>query len=131
MPKDAVLGGRDTDGSLIYVGRASHEGEMIPAKVLPQKQAAYVCHNGLEISKQSFEVLVGDGVQWKKERDGKIPKGAYPAGTTRTGEVLYVARVEHNRSVTVGKLHPSHGSLYIPYGGKELAFKQYEVLTGI
>lgn len=130
MPRDAILGGRDTDGAQIFVGRASHEGEMIPCKVIPSKQVAYVSHNGSEISKQNFEVLIGSDVKWKKERNGKIPQGAYPAGKTKSGETLYVGRVEHNRSQTVGKVHPSHGCLYIPYGGQELSFKDYEVLTG-
>lgn len=43
LPKDAVVGGRDTDGSLIYVGRAQHEGDLLPCKVLPSKQVGYVC----------------------------------------------------------------------------------------
>lgn len=29
---------------------------MLVAKVLPTKQIAYVCHNGMEIPKYSFEV---------------------------------------------------------------------------
>lgn len=32
-----VRGGIDSDGSVIYVGRAFHEGDMIPAKVIPDK----------------------------------------------------------------------------------------------
>ena len=32
-----VRGGIDADGSVIYVGRAFHNGDMIPAKVIPDK----------------------------------------------------------------------------------------------
>jgi len=32
-----VRGGIDADGSVIYVGRAFHAGDMIPAKVIPDK----------------------------------------------------------------------------------------------
>lgn len=39
----AVQGGRDSDGSTIYVGRAMHHGVFLPAKVIPTKQACYVC----------------------------------------------------------------------------------------
>lgn len=78
----------------------------------------------------NFEILVGSDVKWKKEKNGKIPSGAYPCGKTSKGETLYIGRVEHNQSITVGKVHQAHGCLYIPYSGKELAFKEYEVLTG-
>ncbi|KOX67602.1 hypothetical protein WN51_08704, partial [Melipona quadrifasciata] len=56
MPPTAVVGGRDIDGSTIYVGRAYHEGDMLPAKVIPDKNVAYVCHNGEEHPKHDFEV---------------------------------------------------------------------------
>jgi hypothetical protein len=32
-----VRGGIDSDGDPIFVGRAFHEGDMIPAKVIPNK----------------------------------------------------------------------------------------------
>jgi len=51
-----VAGGRDSDGSTIYVGRAFHEGDMLPAKVIPDKGVAYVCHNGEEHPKDNYEV---------------------------------------------------------------------------
>lgn len=130
LPSNAILGGRDTDGAQIYVGRAHHEGELIPCKVLPTKQVAYVAHNGSEISKHSFEILIGSDVKWKRERNGKIPQGAYPGGHAKGGETLYIGRAEHSRSLTVGKVHPSHGCLYISYGGAEIALRDYEVLTG-
>lgn len=130
IPPHAVVGGRDTDGAQIYVGRASHEGDLIPCKVIPSKQVAYISHNGAEIAKPSFEILVGSDVSWNRERNGKVPSGAFAAGRTSTGETLYIGRVEHNRSITIGKVHQTHGCLYIPYGGQELSFKEYEVLTG-
>lgn len=38
----AIAGGRDSDGSIIYVGRAFHNGVFLPAKVIPSKNACYV-----------------------------------------------------------------------------------------
>lgn len=130
IPQHAVLGGKDTDGSQIYVGRANHGGDVIPCKVIPSKQIAYVSHNETEVALHSFEILVGSDVKWIKERNGKIPPGAFPGGRTSKGETLFIGRVEHNRSTTVGKVHQTHGCLYIAYGGKELSFKEYEVLIG-
>lgn len=50
--------GRDTDGSPIYVGRSAHGADLIPAKVIPSKQVAYIPFGGVEIAKHSFEVCV-------------------------------------------------------------------------
>lgn len=56
VPMDAVVAGHDIDGSQIYVGRAYHEGDLIPAKVIPSKQVAYVPHGGQEIPKNEYQV---------------------------------------------------------------------------
>jgi hypothetical protein len=51
-----VLAGTDSDGTIIYVGRAHHEGDVMAAKVLPDKEAAYISYNGEEILKNEIEV---------------------------------------------------------------------------
>lgn len=56
IPPNTVYAGNDADGAPIYVGRCFHEGEQLPAKVIPSKQVAYVSHNGMEIAKQHYEV---------------------------------------------------------------------------
>jgi hypothetical protein len=56
FPETAVTGGRDIDGCPIYVGRAYHDGDMIPAKVIPERNVAYVAHGGQEHAKHNFEV---------------------------------------------------------------------------
>lgn len=129
LPRDAILGGRDSDGAPIYVGRATHAGAVLPCKILPSKQAAYVGTDFQEILKPNYEVLVGRDVRWKKDKNGKVPRDAFVAGRTPTGEALYIGRAEHHGSLTIGKVHPAHSCLYIPYGGKEVPIKEYEVLT--
>lgn len=56
MPPSAVRGGVDQDGTTIYVGRAHHEGDWIPAKVIPEKDVAYVAYGGKEHAKGEFQV---------------------------------------------------------------------------
>lgn len=129
MPENAVAGGRDCDGSTIYVGRAFHEGDMLPAKVIPDKNVAYVCHNGEEHPKDTFEVLCQGEFAWEFCSNGSVPADAVVAGQTADGEPLYVGRVLHSGSQTVGKVHPGHGCLYIPFDGEELSFTDYEVLV--
>lgn len=130
IPPAGVYAGNDQDGSPIYVGRAYHEGDQLPAKVIPSKQAAYVSHNGMEIFKTHFEVLTGSGFTWVGSGNGHVPAGAVLAGNTSTGEPLYIGRTHHEGSLTPGKIHRSHGCLYIPFGGAEQSFLSYEVLIG-
>uniref|UniRef100_A0A034VM26 Uncharacterized protein n=1 Tax=Bactrocera dorsalis TaxID=27457 RepID=A0A034VM26_BACDO len=128
VPPGAVVGGHDSDGTPIYVGRSFHEGDNLPAKVIPSKGCAYVCWGCKEIQKTHYEVLVGQGYAWVPCYGGAVPPNAVRSGTTRNGEPLYIGRGHHANSLTVGKIHPSHGCLYIPFGGKELNFHSYEVL---
>lgn len=127
-PDNMVRGGVDADGTVIYIGRAFHEGDMIPAKVMPDKNAAYVCHGGEEHSKEDFEVLRSGNFVWEFAAGGSLPEGAVSCGQTADGELLYVGRALYQGSQTPGKIQVSHGCLYIPFGGEEIAVTEYEVL---
>ncbi|XP_073829706.1 uncharacterized protein [Musca autumnalis] len=129
FPEDALEGGRDADGDTIYVGRVFKDGDLMPAKVIPNKGGAYVCWGGEEEKVDNFQVLVGAGFMWVACENGNIVPGAVPAGTTCDGETLYIGRAEHAGSLCVGKVHPSHGCLYIPFGGGEEKIDSYEVLV--
>jgi len=128
LPEGAILAGNDADGTEIYVGRAFHEGDQLPAKVMPSKQVAYVAYGGQEIAKHQYEVLCNGNVEWVHSGHGSIPSNAVIGGQTSNGETLYVGRTHHEGSLTPGKVHPSHGSLYIPFGGAEVSFNNYEIL---
>lgn len=56
LPGDAVYVGRDVDQAPIYVGRAFHEGDFIPAKVIPAKNVAYIAYGGEEHAKYQYDV---------------------------------------------------------------------------
>jgi len=129
VPFNAVPGGRDADGSIIYIGRAYFQGDQLPCKVIPQRRVAYVSYNSREHAVHNYEILCQQKFEWVHNSGGHIPPGAVPGGRTRTGETLYVGRIRHGTAETVGKVHPSHGCLYIPYGGQELSYKNYEILT--
>ncbi|XP_063980312.1 natterin-4-like isoform X1 [Diachasmimorpha longicaudata] len=124
-----VTVGHDLDGSCLVVGRAHHQGDILPAKAKPEHGIAYVPYGGNEIMKHDFEVLMPVEFRWVPSRHGQVPHGAVEGGRTSTGETLYVGRTIHNGVPCVGKVHPSHGSLYIPYSGREIPFREYEVLV--
>lgn len=130
LPDDAILGGSDVDGSEIYVGRAYHKGDLLPCKVIPDNKVAYIAYGGSEVAVHNFEILTGEDVQWEYTMNGDIPDGAFPGGETSDGETLFIGRVEHDGAQTVGKVHQSHGCLYVPFGGQEVAHTEYETLIG-
>lgn len=56
LPPDALYAGSDTDGSPIFVGRSFFHGDLIPCKIIPSKNAAYVSYDGGEHFVETFEV---------------------------------------------------------------------------
>lgn len=128
VPPNAVVAGRDVDGAQIFVGRAYHEGDTIPAKAIPSKNVAYVPYNGQEIAKSEWQMLTGHGFSWVTSGSGHVPPEAVVAGHQSNGEPLYVGRASINGALTTGKVHPSHNCIYVPFGGLEHSVHQYEVL---
>lgn len=57
LPPSAVYAGNDSDGTPIYIGRSFFEGNQLPCKVLPSKNAAYVSHHGKEHFVSNYEVI--------------------------------------------------------------------------
>jgi len=113
----------------LYAGRAYYEGDLLPAKIAPAHHKAYVSWGSREHEVHQFEVLISHQVSWTPERDGRVPPEAIVIGQTAEGENLYMGRTMHDGTLTPGKIQPSHGCLYIPYGGEELKFFEYEVLV--
>ncbi|XP_076250164.1 uncharacterized protein LOC143190001 isoform X2 [Rhynchophorus ferrugineus] len=129
VPSTALRGGHDIDGAEIFVGRAFHEGDWLPAKVIPDKRIAYVAYGGSEHMKHEYQILCEQRFDWVPSIDGAIPPGAVEGGRTSDGEPLYIGRVHHDGAITVGKVHSSHGVCYIPFDGKEMPHHVYEVLV--
>jgi len=127
VPPGAVPAGMDSEQ--LYVGRARHEGAFLPGKVVPSHGVCYVPWGGAEHGKQEYQVLCGCQPVWMPAQGGKIPADALPAGETEDGEPLFVGRAVHNGVAAVGKVQASHNCCYVPYGGQELPFSEYEVLV--
>jgi len=134
----AVIGGNERGG--MYVGRVRHRsGDVLPGKVHCEYGVIYVPWGGKEHNASSYEVLTQENpsnptIHWVRSEgsEERVPPLAIQGGyISSTGEPLYIGRIRLNTGVVCcGKVHPSHGALYIPYGGKEHAFKQgYEILV--
>ncbi|XP_015782147.1 natterin-3 [Tetranychus urticae] len=127
---EAVVGGMDISGETLYVGRALQDGECIPGKIVPSHGVCYVAYAGREHPHRVYQVLRGHGLEfcWVPSSEGMTPTGAIEGGKTSDGESLFIGRTFHQGSHVIGKIHPSHGRLYIPFGGDEHSFSDYEVL---
>lgn len=62
------------------------------AKVIPSKQACYISFDGLEIPKDSYDVLCNGNVSWEpcNPTTRAVPPFAITAGITAAGEPLYI-----------------------------------------
>ncbi|XP_045496696.1 uncharacterized protein LOC123695046 [Colias croceus] len=129
IPMGALRVGNDADGEPIYAGRAHHSGDLLPAKVIPAKNVAYVCYGGEEVLVDQFEVLVPAMFSWQFATGGSVPPGAVEAGVTADGEKLYYGRVTHDGCTTPGKIQESHGVCYYPFDGEERSSAEYEALV--
>ncbi|BES94562.1 Protein of unknown function (DUF3421) [Nesidiocoris tenuis] len=129
VPYRAVHGGIDLDGGQIFVGRAWHHGDLLPAKVCPRHRCAFVSFRGKQHEENHYEVLVSDHVAWRPGRGGYVPPEAIRVGHTKDGEPLYMGRTMHQGTLTPGKVHPSHGCLYIAWAGEELKYFEYEIMV--
>lgn len=128
LPGNALHVGHDVDGSQIYLGRAQYQNELLPAKVIPSRSAAFISYGGQEIAVHNVEILCMGQHVWRAGRGGEIPMGAFHVGTAGNGEWLFVGRAHYQGSLTPGKVHPTHNCMYIPFGGREVSVNEYEVL---
>lgn len=81
-----------------------------------------------------MQILVGFDYIWEPTSGDKVPVGAIVGGYAEPGEIncekLYIGRASHNGHLIPGKVQPSHSVCYIPYEGREIAHKNYEILVG-
>jgi len=126
----SLVGGQD-NGEDMIVARGNFEGALLPGKLIPSHGVMYVPWGGEEHGLEEYETLIvpADAVSWVASSGGEIHQNAIPAGVTLDGETLFVGRTQHEDTLTVGKVHPSHGTLYIAYGGAEIGFDNYELLV--
>ncbi|XP_076038042.1 uncharacterized protein LOC143023402 [Oratosquilla oratoria] len=131
FPKNPVSAGVGHEGE-VFVGMAPHEGGHILGKIIPEHGVCYVPYGGEEVPKELYYGLSNPGgveLSWLAGSAGKVPTGALQGGFSEDGEALYIGRVCVDGAVSCGKVHPSHGVCYVPYGGSEHSHRDYEVLV--
>ncbi len=124
----AAVAGNEADGTPIFVIRSMFHGGTTPGKFIPVKHAAYVPWGGLENSVKTFELFVGKG-RWVPNSSDAFPADAVQGGQEADGSVLYVIRSSVGKALVPGKYSTKTLKAYIPWDGKELEVKRYEVLV--
>ena len=134
VPWDAVVGGRDTDGSMLYFcrtyyGAAVGSSGYQPGKVNQNLTSCRVGYGGQEIGSAGYDVLVP---HWESVANGDVPGVDVPGRSFRAGTDTDGAPLYHCRGFYKGGRHPGKlkrgAGCYIPYGGQEILLKIYDVL---
>ena len=132
LPRNIFKGGRESDGSVTYVGRAFHNGNYLPAEITPSKSCAKVSWNGHVYPKTNYELLVGNDYKWETfcESNKKFyEKHAVSTGMTIFGEMAFVGRASYRGSLLIGRLQFSQKCLHVPFKCKEFTLNTFEILV--
>ena len=84
---------------------------------------------GLIVSALAPSPAQSHGLSWSSARGGHVPDGAVIAGREADGQVLFICRAKYKGGVHPGKIRSEFKGCNIPWGGREQAISQYEVLT--
>lgn len=68
-----------------------------------------------------------EAVQWQAASNGRVPAGALEGGF-EGADIFYICRARYRGGLHPGKLAPRFGGCNIPFGGREITVRQYEVL---
>ncbi|KAJ3070294.1 hypothetical protein HDU98_006688 [Podochytrium sp. JEL0797] len=136
FPQDAIALGRDSDGTNLYAARAALFGGWHIGKS-NGRGGVYISYGGKEHKiKTSYEILCGNprGVSVIHQSGvlnlEQLPSQPIDGGHEASGERLFVAIVDHKGSMQIGKCSAKNkAGCNFPYGGKEVADKNYRVVV--
>ncbi|XP_077500427.1 natterin-3-like, partial [Amblyomma americanum] len=69
VPSGALPGGKTASGEQLYIGRARHEGMLIPGKVHPSIKCAFIPYEGKEYRYAEYEVLVSKTISFREAKE--------------------------------------------------------------
>ncbi|XP_013098967.1 uncharacterized protein LOC106081507 [Stomoxys calcitrans] len=113
-----------------YVGRCSHDGNKLPATIIPSRGCAIVYWNNLAHVKFDYEFLVGPGYCWTPVSNGTLPTNAVSAGQTKEdGELLYIAKAKHKDKTLLGAVRANQQRFSLWHEDNQIEWDNYEILT--
>jgi uncharacterized protein (TIGR02145 family) len=133
IPANAVVGGKDGDGSPLFVAHGNYQGNWHPGKTRNDWNSANIEYGGNEVIAEEYEVLTNSGsvsLTWSSITNGNIPDGAVKAGQ-EGDRPLFACRCNYEGSKQLGKTWQGSSACNIGYGGAGLEIPAYEVLVSI
>ncbi|KAI0331881.1 hypothetical protein GY45DRAFT_1321683 [Cubamyces sp. BRFM 1775] len=126
----------DADGrTAVYIGSALFEKSVHPCKIVPAfSPPPRVGYGGREVEHRGrYDLLPFDPttMEWVPTSHGQIPYGRRPVegGYEENGQKLYHALATVNGVKVPGKAGTHiHGGANVPFGGREHAVENYEIL---
>ncbi|KAJ3339006.1 hypothetical protein HDU83_007842 [Entophlyctis luteolus] len=142
VPPGADAVGRDIDGTPLFVARVKIGDAFYLGKIGQTWAFPLITYFEREVPINfGHEILTSTaGMKWIDARDGVVPANAVKAGMEETGEFLFVARAKvgksqgvfgvnkHDGEYAPGMVAPHLKAAKIPFGGKELSVREYQVL---
>jgi len=129
IPSDAVAGGKDGDGSLLFVAHANYGGNWHPGKTRRDWNTTSIEYGGQELNINDYEVLVGnEGLSWTPVSQGNVPNNAVITGHENQNN-LFSCRCQFDGTTQVGKTWQGINACNIGYGNAGRVVPNYEVLV--
>lgn len=129
--EDAIIAGTSSDGNDVCIIRAKVGDELAIGKLQNGQENGHIPYNGGEESVTDYQVLINPGnveLEWVSASDGDVPLGGVVGGTDAEGGPMFIVRCSHEDQTIPGKLVIPFKTAYIPWGGSEHAYTEYEVL---
>ena len=121
IPRDAVVGGTETNGRTTYICRARYGDRYYSGKALDDR--CYYNPGSGERSVRRFEVLVGGGLKWR--RTSNYDRAIIVGGNSY--ENYYVCRVTEKVGEFPGRLED--GRCYYTKNNRGYSRRRYELLV--
>ncbi|KAI8820723.1 uncharacterized protein EV422DRAFT_529892 [Fimicolochytrium jonesii] len=135
IPQGAIPGGKDVDGTTLYIARAFHNGGVHIGKASSKlKDGAHISYSGKEIAVQKYEILLGfeNAVRWI-DGEGRLNKRDYKmveGGRESDGTPIYIGQAHLHGAVTPGKVGESiENGCSVAFDDDEKFEKHYRFLT--
>ena len=128
VPPDAIRGGRDDDGTDLYICNAFFNGGQHPGKLRSSFGGCDISWGGGEHIVNTYQVLVPS---WPPYPPAFNTTDAFnfAAGTDIDGTLLHVCRVPYLGGLQVGKTRTDWNTCHFGYGGKEILIPNYDILS--
>uniref|UniRef100_A0A8D8ZLW1 Farnesoic acid O-methyl transferase domain-containing protein n=1 Tax=Cacopsylla melanoneura TaxID=428564 RepID=A0A8D8ZLW1_9HEMI len=134
----AFQGWQDITGEPLYIIRLRHKDPLTVYNYFPSLRFVSFGYgkltNGMYPNpgyEQSYEVLCGGAnATWVSAAGVVRPPNAFPSGSTKDGDTLYICRASYGNTLAVGQVASDNNCYILLDDGKELISKDnYEVLV--